>query len=297
MKMMGKTKEVIISFLLIFFLLSSCTNYYKNEVLHLLPTQNEMKGWVKKGKPNLYFKNQLCDYINGGAEIFLEYGFDTLVTQEYSFKNKSITLEIYKMETPESAFGIYSFNRDSKSASIAVGNEGVNEENRVIFWQDKYYVVVQTFDSPTDLLTIAKIVSAKIKGKGSPLQILKYLPTKNRIKQSEKLICGIIGLNNQYYFAQQNIFNISKNTPAIFANYKFQDNEFKLCVIKYKNLQEVKVVFKKLLDLYKNENMKLEQDKIIVKTKEGKYHIFQKKDNLLYLVLEARNYNMLDLLL
>ncbi|MEW6096212.1 MAG: DUF6599 family protein [bacterium] len=285
--MMIKTKGLIISFLLIFFFINSCTNYYKNELLSFLPTQNEIKGWVKKDKQDSYSKNQLYDYINGGAEIFLEYGFDSLITQEYCFKDKSITLEIYKMETQEAAYGIYSFNRDYKLPAIAVGTEGTSEGDKITFWQNRYYVVIQTSDSSKDLLTIAQIVSAKIKEKGHFPQILKYLPTKNRIKQSEKLICGIIGLNNQYYFTKENILNISKYTPAIFANYKSKDDEFKLCVIKYKNSQEIELVFKKLIDLYKNEYVELKQDRITVKTKAGKYHIIQKKNSFLYMVLEA----------
>lgn len=161
---MVKKQNLIISFIFIILFTNSCTNY-KNELFIFLPTQNE--GWIGKGKPEFYSKTQLYDYIDGGAEIFFKYGFDSLIVQEYCFRNKSIILEIYKMASSKSAFGIYSYNRNSRFAAVSIGNEGIDEGSRIIFWQDRYYVIIQTFDSPqkikTPLISLAKTVSAKIK--------------------------------------------------------------------------------------------------------------------------------------
>ncbi|NMB81076.1 MAG: hypothetical protein GYA14_04605 [Ignavibacteria bacterium] len=52
--------------------------------------------------------SSLWGYINGGADIFLEYGFDKLMLQEVETGGLKIKIEIYKMSSPESAFGIYS---------------------------------------------------------------------------------------------------------------------------------------------------------------------------------------------
>jgi len=161
--MMGK--NLIISFILILCFTNSCT-HYKNELLTFLPAQHEIKGWVGKAKPEFYSKTQLYDYIDGGAEIFLKYGFDSLIMQEYCFKDNSIVIEIYKMASSKSAAGIYSYNRNPEFPAILIGNEGQNEGERLIFWQDKYYVVVQTFDSlpqvKSTLLSMAKTISRKI---------------------------------------------------------------------------------------------------------------------------------------
>ncbi|MBM4172719.1 MAG: hypothetical protein FJ214_12680, partial [Ignavibacteria bacterium] len=63
----------------------------------------------------------LWGYINGGADIFLEYGFDNLFLQEIELKNHVFKIELYKMINPNSAFGIYSvshFKCDNKSDKI-----------------------------------------------------------------------------------------------------------------------------------------------------------------------------------
>ena len=52
----------------------------------------------------------LFGYMNGGAELYLEYGVRKLTTRDLVFMNDEYTLDIYEMPTPEDAFGIYSLH-------------------------------------------------------------------------------------------------------------------------------------------------------------------------------------------
>ena len=52
----------------------------------------------------------LFGYMNGGAELYLEYGVRKLTTRDIVFMNDEYTLDIYEMPTPEDAFGIYSLH-------------------------------------------------------------------------------------------------------------------------------------------------------------------------------------------
>jgi len=52
--------------------------------------------------------NSLWGYMNGGADIYLEYGFKGLRIQEFKINDQIIKAEIYLMNDQESAFGIYS---------------------------------------------------------------------------------------------------------------------------------------------------------------------------------------------
>ncbi|MGM0667853.1 MAG: DUF6599 family protein [Bacteroidota bacterium] len=55
-----------------------------------------------------YTKESLFGYMNGGAELYLEYGFDRLVVSEIDIDGTEYKLEVYKMDDPEAAYGIYS---------------------------------------------------------------------------------------------------------------------------------------------------------------------------------------------
>ena len=50
----------------------------------------------------------LYGFMNGGSELFLEYGFNNLKALEIEYRGEDFSIEIYQMGSPENAFGIYS---------------------------------------------------------------------------------------------------------------------------------------------------------------------------------------------
>jgi hypothetical protein len=58
-----------------------------------------------------FSETSLYGYIDGGAELFFEYGFDTLVVTELTARSREIKVEVYRMRDPEAAFGIFSVSR------------------------------------------------------------------------------------------------------------------------------------------------------------------------------------------
>jgi len=50
----------------------------------------------------------LYGFMNGGADLYYEYGFKELVSREIVYKDEEFTVDIFTMETHLDAFGIYS---------------------------------------------------------------------------------------------------------------------------------------------------------------------------------------------
>ena len=50
----------------------------------------------------------LYGFMNGGAELFLEYGFQQLLEQRLIYQGISFIAEYYLMDSPQNAYGIYS---------------------------------------------------------------------------------------------------------------------------------------------------------------------------------------------
>jgi len=50
----------------------------------------------------------LYGFMNGGADLYYEYGFEQLITRDLTFMDEEFTIDIYQMENSEMAFGIYS---------------------------------------------------------------------------------------------------------------------------------------------------------------------------------------------
>jgi len=61
-------------------------------------------------RERLFESSGLFGFMNGGAELFLEYGFQQLLEQRLTFQDIPFIVEYYLMDSPENAYGIYSIH-------------------------------------------------------------------------------------------------------------------------------------------------------------------------------------------
>src|SRR5512146_1704116 len=73
----------------------------------ILPADGFAGGWKKAEAPKRFTQADLYGYIDGGAELFLEYGFEQLTVQKYRNGADEFTVEAYRMTDPAAATGIY----------------------------------------------------------------------------------------------------------------------------------------------------------------------------------------------
>lgn len=97
-----------------------------------LPAGAEISGWTLSEAPKTYIGDKLYEMINGGADIYHEYGFTQVMRAAYvDGRGKSIKLEIYETESPAAVYGIRSVAaaKDWQSArtgeSVAARTAGV----------------------------------------------------------------------------------------------------------------------------------------------------------------------------
>jgi hypothetical protein len=171
----------------------------------LLPADGDAKGWLKDGDPQEFVGEDLYTYIDGGAEIYQEYGFRRVVVQDYeNAAGKSVSLEIFEMETPAAAFGIFTFKRSGQGKSIAVGAGAELEDYYLNFWKGRFLLTLTGFDDSAGtiegLLAVAGTVDAKIAGTSKPPDLVAALPEPGLKPGSAKYFKGLLGLNNVYSF-------------------------------------------------------------------------------------------------
>ncbi|MCK4427516.1 MAG: hypothetical protein KAW16_03420, partial [candidate division Zixibacteria bacterium] len=108
-------KSKILFSSLVIILLAINLNCAQENMINLLPAGTD--GWVTTGQPEVYDRNNLFDYMDGGAELYLAYDFQALVMQrylsdsKYPVKKNSITIEIYQMNSSPDAYGLFSFDQ------------------------------------------------------------------------------------------------------------------------------------------------------------------------------------------
>ncbi len=181
------------------------------ELAGLLPEQ--VGDWKKTGAHQLYLGDDLFEYINGGAEIYHEYGFHSVVVQDYrSESGGMIALEIYRMSGPESAYGIYSFKRSPGGRAVEMGDEARLEDYYLNLWKGPYCVTLTGFDERESTLAglqiLARDVSQRIEIRGEKPKLIGLLPEDGLIPGSRKYFKGPLALFNSYRFSRENVFAV-----------------------------------------------------------------------------------------
>jgi len=94
-----------------------------------------------------YIGQSLYDHIDGGAEVYFEYGFARVEVGYYDRDEKEIQVEVYRMANPFAAAGIYSFLRNPNADSLPVPYEGKLYESYLECLNGNELIKMIAFDS------------------------------------------------------------------------------------------------------------------------------------------------------
>jgi hypothetical protein len=158
----------------------------------MLPSTGFSKGWAMDRKPTTYTKETLYTYIDGEAELYMPYGFSTLVSVLYTKQGDSgaaLVVDIFQMGSIIDAFGIYSYYRNPDTEKINIGSGGFIDESQFMFYKDRYFVRLSASgDNPERNLFIscAEAVEKNIPGRSAPPDELALLKIPGIVFGTEK---------------------------------------------------------------------------------------------------------------
>jgi hypothetical protein len=166
--------------------------------------------WTAERPPETFVGDELYMYINGGAEIYHEYGFDRVTVCDYQLGADKVTVEVYTMAG--SAYGIYTYSRSAQGEAIALGNGGTLADYYLTFWSGPHLVVV-TAQSPgvqarDKVLGIAEALAGSIPQSGVVPALMDQLPVAQRLPGSEHYLRGRIAMRN-----------LAPQVPPLFSGY------------------------------------------------------------------------------
>jgi hypothetical protein len=132
------------------------------------------------------------EYINGAAEIYLQYNFQELIAQEYeNDAGAFVTIEIYRHDSALNAFGIYSQERSFEGDSLNIGAQGFYENGMLNFFKGPYYVKLNSYgldNEETTLRALAGDVAEKLDGTTEFPEELNYFPPTGKQPYSEQYL-------------------------------------------------------------------------------------------------------------
>jgi hypothetical protein len=298
---MFKILKILFPVLVVCFSLSK-TVISADDLRGLLPDAPE--GWTKSEGIQVYNRQNIFDYIDGGAELYLAYDFQQVSVQKYvpksqdSAEEKTITVEIWQMKTAEDAYGVFSL--DQEGEKVKIGQIGVYDAGYLRFWKSGYVIkILQMVESSKDtILQLGREIDRKIKREGELPPLVMQVPTDSLLTNSVFFFHKQIVLNNLYPISDQNKLNLNDQTDGVIADFRVCDDHLKLVLIRYPDSTNTEAVEKSLKEPYLAKGGSIE-DKIFMSHEKGLQGmiasgnyliiVFNGKDklNVLWLLTEA----------
>ncbi|HEY5509713.1 MAG TPA: DUF6599 family protein [Prolixibacteraceae bacterium] len=100
----------------------------------------QLPAWKSDGKILSFNKDNLFEHIDGAAEFYLSFGFESLKVASWTNNGTELTIEVYDMVSPLNAWGIYSNEKSAKAQTVPVGLEGYGDATTFTFATGKFYV-------------------------------------------------------------------------------------------------------------------------------------------------------------
>ncbi|MFO8128544.1 MAG: DUF6599 family protein [Bacteroidales bacterium] len=212
----------------------------------LLPAAEALNGFENTDGVETYPGDELFYLINGGADLYFEYGFEKAVRAGYKNpEGNRLTIEIYEMSDPQAAYGIYSMQQMEDDIPDEIGDEGQIISNHAAFMKDRYVVKIHTdVPEPEEILEkVARSISSKIDVSGyKPLLILQLLPVKKTEFPVIKYFRGFLGLSNIYQLTRTNIYDFRNGIAGLYSN----DPEMTVIILSYADQEHALIQYDKI---------------------------------------------------
>jgi hypothetical protein len=242
--------------------------------------------WQRTGQEQRFSQTDLYAYINGGAELYLSYGFQNLVNQVYTCSGQpDIIIDIFDMGSAANAFGVFTHSREEIETAFGQGSQYT--EGLLLFWKDRYYVSIlaspETPQVKESMLSAAKYIDKAITAIGELPQLISVLPDENLIKESVRFFRHHFWLNAHYFIAEENILLIDQNSQVILAKYRSADKKPVVVLVQYESKSKADRAKRHFLEHYLPES---EQEQI-VQIEDGTWNGLRQNQTILAIVFQA----------
>ena len=160
------------------------------------PSCTMVPGWTQNGPARTFAADNLFEYMDGNAEGYVIYGFISMQGVTCQKGPASFVIDISDFGEVDSAFGMYSANRDLRQPVMKIGTEGQVSSRRAIFTKGQYYAEIATSpegDYTADLKLWTAALEKILDGTTQPPAALGWFPADKQ--QSLRLIpASVLGL-------------------------------------------------------------------------------------------------------
>ncbi|HUU05165.1 MAG TPA: DUF6599 family protein [Patescibacteria group bacterium] len=182
----------------------------------------DVQGWTLAPEAETYTPENLYEYIDGAAELYISYGFEKLFTRRYQRADQpEITVDLFDMGGPGNAFGIFAHSQESPGK--AVGRDSEYLDGLLRFWQGRYYGSLlcspETPESRLALMELGRRLAENLPPDAGRPRSLSLLPLPGLLAGSIRYFHHPAWQNTYVFISAENILEIGPGCEAILAKY------------------------------------------------------------------------------
>ncbi len=177
-------------------------------------------GWEASGAARSFGPENLFEYLDGGAEGYLIFGFARLEHQRCAKGENSLVLDISEMSDAEAAYGLFAARRDPRQPVQPIGMGGEILRSRASFAKGNYYVELTASpgeDYRTELRTFVTGLEKRLKGRSAPPEELAWFPIEglNSVRLIPESVLGLRPLKRGYVaeYSHGQAFIVTESSP------------------------------------------------------------------------------------
>ncbi len=215
----------------------------------LLPPSGFLGSWNLDGKPRVFPGSELYGHIDGGAEIFFEFGFQEATVQRYRGPAGKVVVECYRMSDPVAALGIYLGKCGRETPDPALSERHTAGRYQLMFVRDRCFVII---DNPAGvpalvpaLVEFARSIAGRLPP-SRPVAAFDPLPKVGLIEGSQRLIRGPVALEAIATLGRGDILLLGGRFTAAAGDYLNAGRKHTLIVASYSDGQTATAAFQNL---------------------------------------------------
>lgn len=217
-----------------------------------LPLQ--VREWQADGKDQVFDRETIFKYIDGGAELYLAYDFHRVFSRKFIGPgNSAIVLDIYDMGSAAEAFGIFSSEREDEDAHIGQGSEFGGGLLR--FWKGRHFVAILNDGGAEDadraVIELGRAVDRALPAGAAEPDLLQFLPRQNLDAKRIRFFHQPLLLDKHYFVANENVLELGPKTDCVLAEYPLSKEDFLvLLLVRYQGAELARAAYDHFIAVY-----------------------------------------------
>ena len=201
----------------------------------LPPAADFAPGW-SLGERQVFKEGGLFDFIDGGAEIFIEFGFERVLVQRYAKGEAELTLEVYEMTDADAALGIYLMKCGVETPVAGLPGRNTGEPAQLTILKGRYFLHVNSFGAGPDLtpemIALARRALDAVPDERAGRH-LDRLPAEGLVAGSARLLRGPYGLQSIVTLGEDDILSWGGKVIAVTGDYRAANDTWTLIISPY----------------------------------------------------------------